>query len=120
MATGKQSSTPEERGVLLNTLKALEPFKNLRETMPLQYVTAFFLVATEEGLNVTEYARRAGISQSLMTRHLADLSDTNRYHEPGFGLVERFEDVMDRRNTLVRLSAKGKGIVGQIVRAHKR
>lgn len=114
----KQSITAEERKVLLNTLKALEPFKNLRETMPLQYVTAFMLVATEEGLNVTEYARRAGISQSLMTRHLSDLGTTNRYHEAGFGLIEAFEDVMDRRNRLIRLTAKGKGIVGQIVRAH--
>lgn len=118
--TNKYKHTAEERAVLVNTLKALEPFANLRHTMPLQYVTAFMLVATDEGLNVTEYARRAGTSQSLMTRHLADLGTTNRYHEAGFGLVESFEDVMDRRHKLIRLSAKGRGICAQIVHAHSR
>jgi DNA-binding MarR family transcriptional regulator len=120
MSTHRQSITAEEKAVLQNTMRSLEPFKNLRDTMPLQYVTAFLHVAAEEGLNVTEYARRAGVTPSLMTRHLADLGTTNRYHEAGFGLVEQFDDVMDRRNRLIRLSAKGKGIVGQIVRAHKR
>jgi DNA-binding MarR family transcriptional regulator len=100
-----------------NMLKALAPFIKLRDTMPLQYVRAFLLVASEEGQNVTEYAKRAGISPALMTRHLADLGTTNRYHEEGFCLVEQFGDVMDRRSRLIRLSAKGKGIVGQIERA---
>ena len=54
--------------------------------MPLQYVRAFILVATEEGLSVGEYARRARIAPALTTRHLADVGTTNRYHEAGFGL----------------------------------
>jgi DNA-binding MarR family transcriptional regulator len=112
--------TQDERTSLLNTMRALEPFKNLRATMPLQYVNAFLLVATQEGKNVTEYARQAGISQSLMTRHLSDLGTINRYHEEGFGLVEHTEDPMDRRNRLVTLTAKGQGVVEHIVRAHRR
>lgn len=119
-ASHKPSVTPEERAVLNVTLRTLDPFKNLRGTMPLQYVTAFLLVAIDEGHNVTEYARRAGISQSLMTRHLSDLGTVNRYHEEGFGLVDHVEDPQDRRNKMIHLSAKGKGIVGQIVRAHRR
>ena len=88
--------------------------------MPLQYVKAFLLVAMDEGQNVTEYARRADISPSLMTRHLADLGDVNRYHEEGFGLVEHFPGVNDKRFRFVRLTPKGRGVVGQIVRAHAR
>ena len=38
-----------------------------------------------------------------MTRHLADLGTTNRYHEAGFGLVEQFYDAMDKRVRLIRL-----------------
>jgi DNA-binding MarR family transcriptional regulator len=82
--------------------------------MPLQYVTAFLLVATDENQNVSEYAKRAGTSQSLMTRHLADLGAVNRYHEEGFGLVEGYDDIMDRRKRLIRLTAKGQRLVGQI------
>jgi DNA-binding MarR family transcriptional regulator len=85
--------------------------------MPLQYVRAFMLVATEEGLNVSTYATRAGISQSLMTRHLSDLGAVNRYHKPGFGLVEQFDDIMDRRNHLIRLTTKGKHMVWEICEA---
>jgi hypothetical protein len=46
--------------------------------MPLQYITAFLLVALKEGQTVTELAARAGISASLMTRHPADLVLTMR------------------------------------------
>jgi DNA-binding MarR family transcriptional regulator len=96
---------------------SLKPFRSLRETMPLQYVSAFLEVATDEHQNVTEYAKRVGTSQSLMTRHLADLGTVNRYHEEGFGLVETYEDLMDRRNKLVRLTAKGKHIVWSMAQA---
>ena len=88
--------------------------------MPLQYVTAFLLVAMEEGQTVGEYARRLGISASLMTRHLSDLGDTNRYHDAGFGLVEHYDDPKDKRYRYVRLTPKGRGVVGQIVRALSR
>lgn len=114
-----QPHSDDDQVLLLNTIKALAPFKNLRGTMPLQYVTAFLLVASEESLNVSEYAKRAGTSQSLMSRHIADLSEVNRHHKPGFGLLEQFGDIVDRRNRLIRLTTKGKGIVEQMVRAHK-
>jgi hypothetical protein len=52
-----------------------------------------------------------------MTRHLADLGTTSRYHEAGFGLVEQFYDAMDKRVRLIRLSAAGKRIVGVMVGA---
>jgi DNA-binding MarR family transcriptional regulator len=100
--------------LLKSTLHAVDAFIGLRKTMPLQYVRAFMLVATDEGRNVTEYAKRAGITPSLMTRHLADLGEINRYHKPGFGLVEQFDDPMDRRNRLMRLTAKGQQMVQKI------
>jgi len=93
----------DQVATLKNALKALTPFIDLRDTMPLQCVMAFMLVATEEGLNISTYAKRAGISGSLMARHLEDLGDLNRYRQPGFGLVEQFSDPMDRRNRLCAL-----------------
>src|SRR5260370_34326929 len=93
---GPSAKSADDDKVLANLLKALKPFRALRETMPLQYVSTFLLVASEEGLNVSTYAKRAGTSQSLMTRHLADLGTVNRYHEDGFGLVEAYHDLMDR------------------------
>jgi DNA-binding MarR family transcriptional regulator len=103
--------------LLKSTLEALNLFKNLRDTMPLQCVAAFLLVASEEGLNVNAYAKRAGIRPPLMTRHLADLGTTNRYHEAGFGLVEQYDNVLDRRERLIRLTAKGRNMVREICEA---
>lgn len=119
MSAYKASLTSEQTRLLKGQLNALNPFHKLLETMPLQYVTAFLLVAAAPDQNVTEYAKRAGTSQSLMSRHLADIGAVNRHHEEGFGLVELYEDVMDRRNKLVRLTAKGKGIVREMCEAFK-
>jgi DNA-binding MarR family transcriptional regulator len=119
MSAAKPSTTDAQRSALNSLYNALEPFRAERGTMPLQYVTAFLLVAKDEHQNVTEYAKRAGTSQSLMTRHLSDIGVTNRYHEEGMGLVEGYDDVMDRRNRLIRLTAKGKTLVWRISEALK-
>jgi DNA-binding MarR family transcriptional regulator len=119
VSTVKTSTTAQQRATLKSQLNALKPFRSVRKEMPLQYVQAFLLVATEENLNVTEYAKRAGTSQSLMTRHLMDLGPVNRYHEEGFGLVEAYDDLMDRRNRLIRLSAKGMHVVWEMCEAFK-
>ncbi len=111
LPSSETSISAEQRKFVKAQINALAPFKEVRETMPLQYVQTFLLVASEENLNVSEYAKRAGIGQSLMTRHLSDLGEINRYHEEGMGLLESYRDMMDRRNVLVRLSAKGKGVL---------
>ncbi len=67
----------DQVATLKNALKALQPFFDLRDTMPLQYVRAFMLVATDPGHNVTWYANKAGISPSLMARHLEDMRSTD-------------------------------------------
>jgi DNA-binding MarR family transcriptional regulator len=73
MRSFDQSLSDDEKGALSNLEAALKPFVKFRKTMPLQYVSAFLLVALKEGQTVTELADRAGISASLMTRHLSDL-----------------------------------------------
>jgi DNA-binding MarR family transcriptional regulator len=113
----KQSISDEEKAVLASLVKALKPFRELDSTMPLQYVTAFLQVAIKEGQTVSEYANILGMSQSLATRHLADIGKTNRYHEDGYDLIEAQNDVMDRRTKRNRLTAKGQRLVGQLLGA---
>jgi DNA-binding MarR family transcriptional regulator len=113
----KQSIPDDEKAVLASLLKALKPFHDLDSTMPLQYVTAFLHVALKEGQTVSEYAKILGTSQSLMTRHLADIGKINRYHEAGFDLVEAKDDLMDRRTKRNQLTAKGQRLVGQLLGA---
>jgi DNA-binding MarR family transcriptional regulator len=110
----------DDTAALSNLEAALKPFFKLRPTMPMQYVTAFLLVAHKEGQTVGELAKRAGISESLMSRHLADLSHTNRYRKPGFNLIVGTDDPMDRRTSRQQLTDKGHRVVGQILGAMTR
>jgi DNA-binding MarR family transcriptional regulator len=113
----KQSLSDDEKRALSNLEAALKPFFKLNPTMPLQYITAFLLVALKEGQTVRELAHRAGISDSLMSRHLNDLSQRNRYHEEGYDLVVGTDDPMDRRTSRKRLTDKGQRMVGQMLGA---
>src|SRR4029078_1346945 len=117
MSNQNQSVPDDQKAVLTGLLKSLEPFFELNSTMPLQYVTAFLEVAANEGQTVTEYAKKLGISPSLMTRHLADLSKVNRCQEAGYDLVVAKRDVMDRRTKRNQLTAKGQHLVGQLSEA---
>jgi DNA-binding MarR family transcriptional regulator len=106
-----------DKATLLNMQAALKPFFELRDTMPLQYVTAFLLVAVKEGQTVGELATRAGIAPSLMTRHLADLSQINRYHGDGHDLIAKKDDPKDKRIKRQHLTVSGHRVVGQILGA---
>ena len=83
--------------------------------MPLQYLTSFLLVAMEEGLSVSDYAKKAGVSNSVMSRHLLDIGDRSRHGEPGFGLVTFSPRMENLREHEYRLTAKGKMLWEEIV-----
>ena len=116
----RQQLTPDEQATIDVLLSALEPFFELRATMPLQYVKAFLLVALEEGQGVTEYGRKAGVSQSVMSRYLLDIGERNRYMDEGFDLVTQRPDPMELRKHQVMLTPKGVGLAHRIIRALRR
>jgi hypothetical protein len=80
----RQSLSDDEKRSTKGLITALETFRELRRDMPLQYVYSFLLVAEEEGLGVNEYAKKAGVSSSVMSRHLLDIGEEDRNHNPGF------------------------------------
>jgi len=84
--------------------------------MPLQHAYAFLLVAFEEGRSVTEYAKRVGVTQAVMTRILFSLGSSSQGRAPGYGLVQQAIDPKDSRRTQTFLSAKGKVLKQEIVR----
>ncbi|UGA46784.1 MarR family winged helix-turn-helix transcriptional regulator [Bradyrhizobium quebecense] len=98
-------------------LTALEPFKAVYSIMPLQQASTFLMVAEEEGLGVGEYARKAGANPAVMTRHMLDLGELNRRHEPGLGLVYTKPNPMNRRQHQVFLTPKGVALATAVYRA---
>jgi DNA-binding MarR family transcriptional regulator len=74
------------------------------------------LVAMQEGLGVTDYAERAGVPQTVMTRHLLDIGTHNRRREPGYGLVTQRQDPLDLRKHQTFLMIEGRALLHQILR----
>ena len=117
-ATGfRQSLHDTDKDALNSFMSALEAFAELRQTMPLQYVRAFLLVALDEGRGVGDYAELAGVSTSVMSRHLLDIGDRNRHMEAGFGLVTQRSDPLELRKHQAMLTAKGKALAHKVIGA---
>jgi DNA-binding MarR family transcriptional regulator len=87
----------------------------MRDTMRLQYIMSFLLVAMEEGLSVGEYAERAKVSASVMSRHLLDIGQRNRHMEAGFGLVDYRPNPIELRKHEYFLTPKGRALAHQIL-----
>jgi len=94
----------------------MDAFRAVRRIMPMQHAYAFLLVALEEGRGVQEYAKRAGVTQAVMTRILFALGSTRPRGKPGYGLVEQTIDTQDTRRHQTFLTTKGKALMHEIVR----
>lgn len=116
MSATKMKLEGTDAKAIRSFLAAIEAFRAIRPTMPLQYVVAFLLVAMEEGLGVSEYAERAGVSMSVMSRHLLDIGERNRHMEEGFGLVTARQNPLELRRNEVFLTNKGRALLRQIIR----
>lgn len=113
----RQSLSETDKADLKKLLMALEPFRKLRATMPLQYIVTYLLVALDEGDGPSDYAARAGVSTSVMSRHMLDIGERNRHMEEGFGLISQRPDPMELRKHQAMLNDKGKGLANSILRA---
>jgi DNA-binding MarR family transcriptional regulator len=99
--------------VLLNVL---DIFRDVRSTMPLQYVVTFLAVAADEGKPVGEYARKLNVVPSVMSRHLLDIGPRNRHMKEGFGLVVGRPNPMNLREHEYYLSPQGHALLQRVLR----
>lgn len=77
--------------------------------MPVQQLMCLLFIAQEEeGTSLTEIARKANIGLATASRYVSSLGKMNRHKEEGFNFVESYEDPMERRKKIIRLTTKGK------------
>jgi DNA-binding MarR family transcriptional regulator len=107
----------EEKAAIFRAMTFVDAFRKLRPTMPLQHAYTFLLVATEEGLGVSEYAEKAGVPQTVMTRHLLDMGSHTRTRNEGLGLVVSRMDPLDMRKHQTYLTSEGRALLHKIIRA---
>ena len=118
MYPATQSIAPDVdiRSSLTGLFNVLSLFE---KATPASHVKGLVAVAKDEGRCVGDYARMCGLSHGQMSRILIDLGDiySRDRNLPGLGLLESRPDPLDRRYLVVKLSPKGKALIGQIVRA---
>src|SRR5512139_124364 len=105
-----------ERATGNRLMSALECFKDIRHTMPFQYVLTFMMVALDEGKAIGEYAVKSGVSPSVMSRHVLDIGMRQRNMEPGFDLVMTKPNIHNLREHSVWLTDKGRALYHKICR----
>jgi DNA-binding MarR family transcriptional regulator len=106
----------EDHVFVRTMLSALEPFFRIRGTMPASAIQAFLLVAEKEGASVGEYAKRAGIPATTMSRHLLDIGPQTRNHQDGAGLIQRVSNDLNLRERLYFLTPKGRALLAKMQR----
>lgn len=102
--------TLDQVNTLLTRISALEP------EMPLQQIRCLFVVAeSEEGMSLSDIAKKVGIGLATASRHIGALGKINRRKEEGLQLIESFEDPMERRKKIIRLTPKGRVAIRNIL-----
>lgn len=113
----RNERTEAEGAAIKQILALLDPLFSIRATMPARCIQAYLLVAQKEGLSVSEYAKRAGISGTTMSRNLLDMGERDRNYDEGAGLIVGRENVMNRREKLYSLTPKGRALLANITKA---
>lgn len=83
--------------------------------MSLQQLHCILVIATEsDGTSLTDLASKVGITMATASRYVAALGKVDRHHREGLNLVEAFEDPMERRRKIIRLTAKGRAFINKV------
>jgi len=92
-----------------DALKLLYGIQKVDPEMPLQQVMCLFVIAQEkEGISLTDLANKVGIGLASASRYVGSLGKINRHREEGFNFIEAYEDPMERRKKIIRVTTKGK------------
>ena len=111
LVSGRATSRNNQQ-VVQTLLHALKPLSNLRgsRSVPLSFVTAFLMVALDEGRGVNAYARAMGIDRRKMSRYLRDIGSKSRNGGCGLGLVVIEPHPDHPQRTQVFLTGEGRAI----------
>jgi len=101
---------------LEDAIKCIVELRNIDPEMPIAEAHCLFLLAKagDDGLSLTEISKNVDIAMATASRYVGNLGKINRFKEEGFKLVESFEDPMERRKKIIRLTGKGKALINRI------
>jgi DNA-binding MarR family transcriptional regulator len=97
-----QSMPEEDKDALASLSSAILPFRHLNDAapMPLSLLLTFITVAKKGRITVNDLSNTIGLSQSVISRQLADLSIKNRIGGVGLNLIEQRVEGIYTQNSL--------------------
>ena len=95
---------------ILNLLQALQ---KISPDFPIQYAICLLHISYDEGLSLTDLAKRAEIPLSTTSRIIGALSDHRRCGQ-AFGLVSVGISSTERRRKMLYLTPRGKKVIQEI------
>lgn len=96
----------------------VQRFRSLDTDIQMSTAFVFLIIAQagEEGITMTDIAKKADMGLSSVSRHVSALSKVNRHREEGFNLVVSHENPMERRQRIVTLTGKGKAFINNLLK----
>ncbi len=95
---------------LYQMIKAVRTLQAIDPRMQLQTVMCFLMVANFGPCHMSNIQETANLSQASVSRNCSALGLYQRGGQKGFGLVETWEDPMNRKSKLVKLTPKGEAL----------
>lgn len=105
----------DDRRKLQAFIDALALFADKDQNMPIQLVRSLVLAALNPGMNGKALGHVAGLSHTVVSRHLKDWGELNRHKEPGFKLIELELDRQDNRFKRPVFTPKGRTFVSNLL-----
>lgn len=110
-----KSETVEQSKHLYQAIRMVRIIQTIDPQMQAQTFMCFLMVAQFGPCNMQDIKDVANVSQASLSRNLSALGLVHRRGMPGFGLVETWEDPMNRKAKLVKLTPKGEALKKQIM-----
>jgi DNA-binding MarR family transcriptional regulator len=113
----QQELSTTQRRHLKAFQRSLSLFQALRQDIPASVIEAFITVARDPGKTMVEYGKALGTGPSTMSRQLRDLTDKDRFGNPGYQLLEVQGNAVDTRQKNYLLTQRGLRLVTALATA---
>lgn len=103
----------QAHGGLNTCLSYLKVFRNVNGEFPLHYMIALIEIANNEGMSLTELAKKTNLTLSTVSRIVGALSDYRANGKP-YELVDLRISKTERRRKELHLTTKGRSLLKRL------
>lgn len=110
-----QTESKSESRHLYQAIRMIKVIQTIDPQMQAQTIMCFLMVAQFGPCPMADIRAISNVSQASLSRNFSALGEVHRRGMPGFGLIKSWEDPMNRKAKLVKLTKKGEEFKKQIM-----